>query len=345
VISWLLPDLGLQRGLGNFLAAAVLVEHDRGDDAAALLDVRRLLFVARAMEHHPQCLIVALVATAIRDEACDRLEKIAPDLKIGREPKAAPPDAVAEVIGELLDEADGNEMFRQAMLTERVLALNSTGAMFAGQLSPATVGGPASSSGALAFAGSPIGRYVTGPLVRADLVLMLDSVTKMYDAMKSPDWPTAEAQVAHLRDAVLAEPRRHFWAAMFLPAVDRAVETAYRARTERRLAAVALAARWYAVEHDGRLPARLEELVPKYLPAVPRDPFAPGGAAALRYAADPADPRVYSVGHNGGDDGGSDQPTRSNAKRSDRWAGKDAVVRLHRQPRDLHELSEELRDK
>jgi hypothetical protein len=64
----------------------------------------------------------------------------------------------------------------------------------------------------------------------------------------------------------------------------------------------------------------------------------------LRYAAEEADPRVYSVGHDGVDDGGSDQPTRSNAKRSDRWAGKDAVVHLRPQPRDLKELSEELRD-
>ena len=72
--------------------------------------------------------------------------------------------------------------------------------------------------------------------------------------------------------------------------------------THRRLAAAALAVRWYAVEHDGRLPASLEELVPRYLPAVPLDPMAKG--RPLGYSPDPARPMVYSVGENGIDNGG-----------------------------------------
>jgi hypothetical protein len=77
----------------------------------------------------------------------------------------------------------------------------------------------------------------------------------------------------------------------------------FEAAAERRLAAAVLAARWYASDHGGALPARLDDLVPAYLPALPLDPLAEGGAP-IRYVADPDRPLVYSVGENGKDDGG-----------------------------------------
>ena len=77
--------------------------------------------------------------------------------------------------------------------------------------------------------------------------------------------------------------------------------------TERRLAAVALATRLYYVE-NGKWPASLDELAPKYLPAVPDDPMASG--KRIGYVAEEARPRIYSVGENGTDEGGSGAPLR-----------------------------------
>ncbi len=68
------------------------------------------------------------------------------------------------------------------------------------------------------------------------------------------------------------------------------------------MAAIALAIRLYVLDH-GRRPARLEALVPDYLPAVPDDPFARDGRA-IRYRSDEAQPLLYSVWLNGADDGG-----------------------------------------
>ena len=100
-----------------------------------------------------------------------------------------------------------------------------------------------------------------------------------------------------------------------------------RAAADRRLAAVALAARLYQADHAGRLPDALADLVPAYLPAVPADPFRPD-AGPLGYAPTfavmpPAlpnsprfppfpSPRLYSVGADGLDAGGAGDPT-------DRW--------------------------
>src|SRR5206468_3800981 len=101
-------------------------------------------------------------------------------------------------------------------------------------------------------------------------------------------------------------------------------ETHFRSATERRLAAVALACRAYALAHDGKMPSSLDGLVPQYLASVPDDPMA--AAQPLKYQPDPHDPIVYSVGTNGSDDAGSESadPTLS------RWVQNDAVLHLVR---------------
>jgi hypothetical protein len=58
-------------------------------------------------------------------------------------------------------------------------------------------------------------------------------------------------------------------------------EMNWRVAMDRRLAAVGLAVQLYRAEHD-RWPASMDELVPKYLPQVPRDPMAADGSG-LRY--------------------------------------------------------------
>ena len=65
-----------------------------------------------------------------------------------------------------------------------------------------------------------------------------------------------------------------------------------------------LAVRLYQAEHDGRPPARLSDLVPRYLDAVPMDPFT-GDREPLKYRLGTDGTwSVYAVGPNGLDDGG-----------------------------------------
>jgi hypothetical protein len=65
---------------------------------------------------------------------------------------------------------------------------------------------------------------------------------------------------------------------------------------------VALACRLYERDHDGAVPGRLQDLVPAYLPALPADPYAVGGAS-LGYVCGTlpvaAKACVYSVGGGG----------------------------------------------
>lgn len=65
-----------------------------------------------------------------------------------------------------------------------------------------------------------------------------------------------------------------------------------------RLVVLTLAMRRYELE-QGRLPVTLDEMVPRYLPAVPTDPF---DDAPMRW--DPNKKVIYSLGADGKDDGG-----------------------------------------
>jgi hypothetical protein len=72
---------------------------------------------------------------------------------------------------------------------------------------------------------------------------------------------------------------------------------------------VALAVERARLAQSNDLPASLDALVPRYLPSVPADPF---DARPLRFKKLPRGYVIYSVGHDGVDDGGMERPN-SNA--------------------------------
>jgi len=76
------------------------------------------------------------------------------------------------------------------------------------------------------------------------------------------------------------------------PNVDRDVLEYFRLKAEARLTRVFLGLRCYQLE-NGRLPATLDELMPKYLAEVPVDPFT---ERPFVYEPDAAPPRLRSVG-------------------------------------------------
>jgi hypothetical protein len=98
--------------------------------------------------------------------------------------------------------------------------------------------------------------------------------------------------------------------------------------TAREAAAAALAVRWYAVDHNGQLPAKLEDLVPAYLPRLPRDYQADN--QPLKYRAG-QDAILWSVGEDGIDSGGRERdPTKSAAEERGKY---DEVFPLTARPR------------
>jgi hypothetical protein len=94
--------------------------------------------------------------------------------------------------------------------------------------------------------------------------------------------------------------------ALMMPALEAVLERSVKREARASGVRQALALRIYYLEKK-EWPAKLEQLVPDYLPALPRDPF--DGAPTFRY--DPAKRLLYAVGADFKDDGGDAEKDRA----------------------------------
>jgi hypothetical protein len=219
---------------------------------------------------------------------------------------------VRALIAELLDDTGDPQPVRSAFSNERAAQLDM--AEYFGRLAPSL-----------------------RPMFQLDAVRMAKANRAVIAAAGQPDWWAAKATLRN--DPVLKSigPPQSGLAVVFgraarggaagtHPPVDyttvlttdvcnlqaagnwRAIETDFRLRAERRLAAASLAVQLYRADHAGAFPPSLEALVPKYLPELPRDPMSgqnkPIGYVIARGALpDGGDrPLVYGAGTDGGND-------------------------------------------
>lgn len=99
--------------------------------------------------------------------------------------------------------------------------------------------------------------------------------------------------------------------AITLSSFDHIIQKTLQAVILNRCLQCALALLDYEAE-EGRLPESMSVLVPKYLPAVPEDPFS---GAALKWNS--STKRIYTVGDDGRDDGGDFDPSRNMKSQKD----------------------------
>jgi len=95
----------------------------------------------------------------------------------------------------------------------------------------------------------------------------------------------------------------HALTKMAIPALTRVAELDLRARAHLDLARTALALERYRLA-GGKVPERLEELVPQYLPEVPSDPF---DGNPIRYRRTDPGYCLYSIFEDGQDNGGKEK--------------------------------------
>ncbi len=295
VVNMVFPQLSQQRTLAQFLNAAALYEHfDRKDDAAALELVHDTLVVHRSLIRWRGMVVVHVTGLAVAGNLCDlEIGHIAPTLRIGSTGTAARPAQVGALIADLLEDRFVRESWRWAVYAERAALLDAIGGTGAG-----TLGVPASAGNL------PATRRLLGPATLLGIPPALEYVTGWALVADCPDFPAAQASCKPPPVRETGFQRNVFFLAdILLPAMHRAAELTFRVLAKRRLAATALAIRWYETDH-GAPPATLEALVPDYLPAVPADPFASGGRP-IGYRPEAPRPLLYSFGANMRDDGGT----------------------------------------
>jgi hypothetical protein len=285
--------------LSEVLQFAARHEQLAGNDAEALELARDILRQSNLMNRDNPVLVTYLVAAGNDSRACDLVRVLSHDLRVLPDSNATTqptgPASRAQVnalIAELLDETDHRRGFRTGLQTERMMeydcAVNPVGLGVWGVQMSSIVG------------------MVYRPIFDLDAIRVMQNTTAVADAGAASNWPAANAQLPNVdrqfSSLTTAGNATRLLSRIIMPAFDRAVLRHYRAMAERRVAALRLAIRLYQIDHGGKDPARLDELVPNYIPALPLDLFASDGRSFGYFAA--PRPFVYSVGEDGADDGG-----------------------------------------
>jgi hypothetical protein len=325
-IGILLPHLNPARDLANRLKWSMLVQTVDGQHDQVATTVRRMLGIADAVESTGPALVTHLVGLGIEALTANTLVRATPHLSIGDGPDEMSPGQARETIALLLDTADVRRGWRVAVDGETVFQQNAVDYLLAGgSLRNIGGGGPGADGGIV----GGLMRYRMKLSVPNDAVVMAETTLTMLDMTQPPSLPRERlARAGERDDKILDQTARYRIASILLPSWGRALTANYRARTDRHLAATALAARWYE-QDQGQLPATLGALVPGYLPAVPVDPF--GDGEALRY--DRARGLVWSVGEDGDDQGGTSHSEMAEANPEMNWKqlqplGYDQVARV-----------------
>ncbi len=310
------------RTAARLLTSQALLDVDAGRHDRAIARLVELDTLARSSGSVP-LLVPHLVASGIRYQQAQTLCDISPHLKIGQNAGDASPESVRAFIAMLLDPAAIQQEQLRALQGERVAQLDMFQRMEYGM--PISPGNP-SNNGEWPL----VLRYVGKPYLRSNSAWCVDAMTSVIGTLDAPDivaFKRKYAPVVSKIDAGKGSPLR-VMSSIFLPTLGRPIELTYRLRTERHLAATALAIRLYEVD-KGRRPDTLDALVPDYLASVPDDLMA--ATSPLKYRAAGEQPILWSIGDDETDNAGDATPRRRNS--DDPWHAADRVVFLTPQPR------------
>lgn len=262
-IGILLPYLNQAKAMANTLADGAAYSHLKGDDGEAIERLIDLLHLARSLRQD-DFLVSQLVAIGIEALACDQMQMIAPGLRFDGTATTRPATRamVRPLIDRLLDDGLIADGIRRSLLMERVIWIDYCRTASAGT-------------------------WIIRPLADREIIRVNRNMAIMQEAGKCKNWPDAKDVLKRCKWDPLVG------AAIFMgptPAASRTVprysrlfhgwagdlsaylERQFQGLAERRVTAVSLACQLYRVD-EGHWPQRLDELVPKYLPAVPADPF------------------------------------------------------------------------
>lgn len=308
--------------LSTLLRAAALYAHQQGAEAESLRRIKEMLALARVVDRDRK-LSAHLTAASIATLAAKTAAEISPDLNVPSPSLALLNDLIAQFLD------DGP--LRQG----QIRALELTRAMF-WDTSRQVASGRAdllSRAQGSRIAGGRVGCYALRPMIMDDGLWLVQYMSKMIAAAKfSADWPEFCQNLPPIPRELVQNPRAHLMARSLLPDFSQYLLGQYRAMTECRIAAVALAAGAYAQNHRGAMPASLTELTPTYLPYVPFDPMA-GGGKPLHWAGTAEQRIIYSAGDDGVDDGGSEvSPAPAYGAPTGPWDRRDFVIRLEKRP-------------
>ena len=279
LLDALLPQLGESRRLARLV-------DDVGQRAIQTGDTE-LIFDTMLMQHtiarHVQgqfvVIIDSLVAISIMAMNREFIEKALPQIDPAELREGRARELAEQVIASLTDGMLG-EGFIQSFVGERAACYDFYECL---------IDGTASAQYFMGY-GDPIEwiidtpglSHAYRPVLKNTQHVTLGFYNDVLDALRSSNASIDYEQVTQdLEEEIYAHPMRYPLAGMLLPAYSAAVRTYHRSEALLACAATAIAIKLYEADH-GQRPDTLAQLVPKYLPAIPIDPFSKTGEP-IRY--------------------------------------------------------------
>lgn len=313
-VSNSLPNLSGVPSLRHAIIASAMLERARAHDGLVIERIQDELAFANILDRANAEIVLSFMAAGTSNFCTEFIRTSAMDLAISRKPGPdATPDQVRALIATLLDERELNDGAVRAFYGERATTIEELPQLEAS-------------------AGWPM-RWLLKPMYEMDAARVCEVRSSEAESLRQATWPAAHAKIKPLRSGSesILEILSHPLEDLGIPK-DHLVQIHFQMLANRHIAAIMLALRLYEVDHHGNLPESLSQLVPDYLPAIPRDPYDPAGGP-IQYLPHRTPPAIYSVGLNGKDDHGSKKIVVRDFQSDQAWQGEDAVFSLVPQPR------------
>lgn len=298
-----LPHLAKLKAIAQFLEykARLAAESGRGHDAVQ--DIALIPALAQTLDGEPTMIsqLVRIAGLAIGARGmehclgcCQLSEADLLELKDAFELK----HTNRMVLGMIGARAEAIPCFRLSLSQVRSLISNDEDTPFASLGQMGQLNSPVSLLGATGF-------------FERDLLFYLNAMDSCIRDWQLPPPQCLNAANNLEKKGKKAKRQYYIVSAILLPGFSRAVEKEVRITALLRLAQSAIAVERYRIA-QGRLPDTLKDLVPKYLPAVPEDPF---DGRPIRFKHLKTGYVLYSVGADGVDNGGKEWLTQDAAKK------------------------------
>ncbi|MEW6253183.1 MAG: hypothetical protein AB1716_21300, partial [Planctomycetota bacterium] len=295
-----------QRALANFLQVAAWHQHLTGNDAAAVETFLDGMATSASLDHMRPFGVFWLLSTDAMEETSLRLlEPLAGELTIASVDWTGSPGGrpatrtqVEQVITYLLDESRFRQRWRAAFDAECELQATALEMLVEG-----TGWSGIYWARGIPYIGDRVQLALLLPAYRQDVLRCMDELVTASAAGMLETWQAVYARLPREKSLPSSAALGRPFSAEPAGSFERIGRGYFLVLAERRMSALALAIRLFKIDH-GHRPERLAELVPDYLPALPRDPFDPT-MGALRYLPDAPSPILYSVSRNATDDGGA----------------------------------------
>jgi hypothetical protein len=281
-IEMLLPELQPIRSAALLLRLDAICRASDKDYRGAIEDVNAMFRMAEHVSSDP-ILISQLVAIVINGSAIDALHHV---IASGQ----APPEDLAAI--HIPDGMSYRASLRRAFRMEQAFDLATLEQLGNGQDELRQIVGHGFGVPALPPMIIPIYRVF---LLGDDIAAQARFYARLDGVYRLP-----YSQVKLLNEELKAQPGGVL-AALLLPGVARTTEAAMRAEAQCDAARAGLAVCAYRAR-NGKLPDKLDDLVPDFIPVVPRDPF-DGQAMKMKRTEHGA--VVYSIGPDMIDNGGA----------------------------------------